>query len=44
MGQMKMKFTVTSVKKGGVKDKDFVLPEDYKVVTEEELKNMFGGM
>lgn len=43
MGQMKMKFTVTSVKKGGVKDSDFELPEDYKQVTQEELQNMFGG-
>jgi len=43
MGQMKMKFTVTSVSKGGVKSSDFELPEDYKQVTEDELKSMFGG-
>ncbi len=43
MGQMKMKFSVNSVKKGGVKDSTFELPEDFKQVTEEELKSMFGG-
>ncbi|MFA7139018.1 MAG: hypothetical protein WC151_10925 [Bacteroidales bacterium] len=44
MGQMKMKFTVTTIKKGGVKDSDFVLPDDYQQVTEEQLQQMFGGM
>lgn len=41
--QMKMVFTASEIKKGGVKKKDFEVPDDYKYVTEDELKNMFGG-
>jgi len=44
MGQINMKFTVKSVKKGGVKSSDFELAEDYQLVTEDQLKQMFGGM
>ncbi|MCX6234377.1 MAG: hypothetical protein NT175_06570 [Bacteroidetes bacterium] len=41
--RISMVFTATSVTKCKLKKKEFVVPEGYKQVTEEELKNMFGG-
>lgn len=38
-----MTFTASEIKEGGVKKKDFEVPDGYKYVTEEELKSMFGG-
>ena len=38
-----MTFTASEIKDGGVKKKDFEVPDGYKYVTEEELKSMFGG-
>lgn len=37
-GNVIMIFNATEVKKGGVSDADFLVPVDYKVVTEEELE------
>lgn len=38
-----MKFTASSVEKKSLSAKDFEIPSDYKLTTQEELKNMFGG-
>ena len=38
-----MSYTAKEVKKGGVKDTDFLQPTDFKEITKEELQNMFGG-
>jgi hypothetical protein len=38
-----MKFTATSVEKKSINSKDFEIPVDYKLTTEEELKSKFGG-
>lgn len=40
---IEMNYLAKEVKKGGVKDTDFLQPADYKEVTMEELMNMFGG-
>ncbi len=42
-GEMKMKLEAISVEKKNIPQSEFVVPEDYKVVTQDELKNMFGG-
>jgi GLPGLI family protein len=42
--QFSMKFTVSSVEKKTVPDKDFEIPADYKITTKEELKSKFPGM
>ncbi len=39
-----MKFTATSVNKKKISRKEFDVPKDYEVTTEEELKSKFGGM
>ena len=39
-----MKFTATSVNKKKISRKEFNVPKDYEVTTEEELKSKFGGM
>jgi len=41
LGKMIMKYSATTIKKGGVKEADFLIPTDYKVVTPEELKAEF---
>jgi|WetSurMetagenome_2_1015567.scaffolds.fasta_scaffold465206_1 GLPGLI family protein len=41
--QFAMKFTASSVDKKSVDNKDFEIPADYKLTTEEELKSKFGG-
>jgi hypothetical protein len=41
--QFSMKFTATSVEKKSISAKDFEIPADYKLTTEEELKSKFGG-
>jgi len=38
-----MKFTATSVEKKSMSAKDFDIPSDYKLTTQEELKSKFGG-
>ena len=38
-----MKFTAISVDKKNVSDKEFEVPEGYKVVTKSEFESMFGG-
>ncbi len=40
---MTMKFSAIKVEKKKVSDKDFEIPEGYKVMTMDEFKNMFGG-
>jgi GLPGLI family protein len=40
---MSMKFSAIKVEKKKVSDKDFEIPEGYKVMTMDEFKNMFGG-
>ncbi|MCK4288864.1 MAG: DUF4412 domain-containing protein [Bacteroidales bacterium] len=40
---MAMKFEATSVEKKNVSDKEFDIPEDYKITTKDELESMFGG-
>jgi hypothetical protein len=42
-GPVTMMFTATTVKRSKVKKNVFDVPEGYKQVTEEELRNMFGG-
>jgi GLPGLI family protein len=39
-----MSFTATSVEKGGVSKKDFVIPDDYEMKTREEIDAIFGVM
>lgn len=41
--QFVMKFSATSVEKKSVDNKDFEIPSDYKLTTEEELKTKLGG-
>ena len=41
--KIEMTFTASEINKGGVKKKDFEVPDGFKYVTEEELKSMFGG-
>ena len=41
--QFTMKFSASSVEKKSVNSKDFEIPADYKMATEEELKTKFGG-
>jgi len=41
--RVNMKFTASEVAPGKVKDKEFEIPEGFKYVTEDELKQMFGG-
>lgn len=41
--QFSMKFTASSVEKKSISAKDFEIPADYKLTTEEELKSKFGG-
>jgi GLPGLI family protein len=38
-----MQLTAVSVEKGKIADSEFETPEGFKVVTQEELKSMFGG-
>lgn len=40
---MTMKFTATSIEKKNLSAKDFEVPSDYTITTEEELKSKFGG-
>jgi hypothetical protein len=42
--QFTMKFTATSVEKKTVSAKDFEIPADYTITTEEEFQSKFGGM
>ena len=42
-GAMSMILSAKDVKKQEVKDDMFVVPADYKKMTQEELKNMMGG-
>jgi hypothetical protein len=41
--EMKMKFTAMTIEKVKVKDNDFIIPEGYQVMSQEELMQMFGG-
>lgn len=41
--QANMKFTATSVEKKAVSPKDFEIPADYTLTTQDELKSKFGG-
>jgi hypothetical protein len=41
--QIAMKFSATSVEKKTVPSKDFEIPADYTLTTQEELKSKFGG-
>jgi hypothetical protein len=41
--QLTMKFSATNVEKKSVAAKDFEIPADYKITTEEELKTLMGG-
>ena len=42
-GPMAFKMVARSVKKENIAASEFVVPSDYKQVTQEELRNMFGG-
>lgn len=42
-GKVTMTYSATEIKKGGVSDADFLVPVDYKVVTEDELQKELGG-
>ena len=42
-GQGNMMFTATNIDKGSVSKSEFEIADDYKEVTEEELRSMFGG-
>jgi len=41
--ELTMKIKATKIEKRRVKKKEFNIPGDYKIVTPEELKSMFGG-
>ncbi len=41
--EVSMKFTATSVEKKSLQAKDFEIPSDYTLTTEDELKSKFGG-
>ena len=41
--QFMMKFSASSVERKSIASKDFEIPSDYKLTTEEELKTKFGG-
>jgi len=41
--EVNMKFTATSVEKKNLPGKDFEIPSDYTLTTQEELKSKFGG-
>lgn len=41
--EVTMKFTATSVEKKNLADKDFEIPSDYVLTTQEELRSKFGG-
>jgi GLPGLI family protein len=41
--RMNMRFTASEVSHEKVKDKEFEISEDYKFVTEDDLRKMFGG-
>jgi hypothetical protein len=43
MQGMSMLLTATTVEKGKVSNRDFEVPSDYKEMTPEELRQMFGG-
>jgi hypothetical protein len=38
-----MKFSATSVEKKSLAAKDFEIPSDYTLTTQDELKSKFGG-
>ena len=38
-----MKFTASSIDKKNIADKDFEIPSDYTLTTQDELKSKFGG-
>jgi hypothetical protein len=42
-GELNMKFTATSVEKKSLPAKDFEIPSEYTLTTQEELKSKFGG-
>lgn len=42
--QFMMKFTATAVEKKNISPKEFEIPADYVLTTQEELKTKFGGM
>lgn len=42
-GNFSVKFTAKLVKKGKVKETDFLVPADFEEVTSEQLREMFGG-
>ena len=42
-GPMTMKLEAVSVKKENIDDSEFVVPDDYKELTKEEMQQMFGG-
>ena len=39
-----MRFTAASVEKKNISAKEFEIPSDYTLTTQEELKSKFGGM
>ena len=41
--EVNMKFTANSVEKKNLPAKDFEIPSDYTLTTQEELKSKFGG-
>ncbi|MDP1624092.1 MAG: DUF4412 domain-containing protein [Bacteroidales bacterium] len=41
--EVTMKFTATSVEKKSIQSKDFEIPSDYTITTQDELKSKFGG-
>lgn len=42
-GDFSVKFIAKLIKKGKVKETDFLVPEDFEEVTPEQLREMFGG-
>jgi hypothetical protein len=41
--QVNMKLSATSIEKKSVAAKDFEIPSDYTLTTQEELRTKFGG-
>jgi hypothetical protein len=41
--EVSMKFTASAVEKKSIPSKDFEIPTDYTLTTQDELKSKFGG-
>ncbi len=42
-GEITINYTVSEIKKGGVSELDFFMPEGFKIITEEQIQEEFSG-